>query len=117
MYYIDSVPRNYGPKNRILLRLPEIASHVKMDDQESAFICGLLEKCRPEKILEAGIANGGTSAIIMECMHGLGSSYELHCVDRIEKGCGGSDREIGFLGKEASKSIRRINCPERLLIF
>lgn len=103
IYYIDSIKNNYGPREEVVKRLPEVETLIKMREQDSAFICGLLEQYRPKKILEVGIGHGGTSAIIMECMHELGLSCELHCVDRKESGYDGSDREIGFLGKEACK--------------
>ena len=105
MYFIDAVNRNYETRKRIFSQIPEGTSLVKMYDQDSAFICGLLEKSKPRKILEVGIANGGTSAIILECMYELGLSCELHCVDKMEKGYMGVDREIGFLGKEAARLL------------
>ncbi|MCR4622488.1 MAG: class I SAM-dependent methyltransferase [Clostridiales bacterium] len=103
MYNIDAVEPDYGPRKEIVQRLPEVAAHIKMYEQDSACLCALLEKQKPRKILEVGVANGGTSAVIIECMHELGSAYELHCVDILETGYAGSEHEIGFLGKEASE--------------
>ncbi len=55
----------------------------EMTNMESAFLCGLLEKKHPHKILEVGVAEGGTSALIMDYMENyLGIfDYELHSVD------------------------------------
>lgn len=36
-----------------------------MSEFDSAFLCGIIKKQKPKKILELGIASGGTTAIIM----------------------------------------------------
>lgn len=105
MYSIDAIQPDYTPRKLISEHLPEIPSKIKMYEPDSAFLCGLLNKFKPEKILEVGIANGGTTAVIIQCMHTLGIPFQIHCVDLLEKGYAGSDREIGYLGKEASRLL------------
>lgn len=105
MYLIDVIQPDYTPRKLISEQLPELPSKIKMYEPDSAFLCGLLKKFKPKKILEVGIANGGTTAVIIQCMHTLGIPFEIHCVDILEKGFSGSDREIGYLGKEAARLL------------
>ena len=39
--------------------------YVEMSKKEQGFISGLIRDHRPEKVLEVGVAGGGTSAVIM----------------------------------------------------
>ena len=54
---------------------------IEMSEFESAFLCGLLKKFKPEKILEVGVAAGGTTAIILKCLEKIGQEYAMHSVD------------------------------------
>ena len=49
----------------------------EMTPFESAFLCGVLREFRPNKIVEVGIAGGGTSAIISSCMCEMCDDFEL----------------------------------------
>ena len=50
----------------------EWGSEPEMSEFESAFVCGLIKEKRPKKILEIGVAGGGTTAIVMQCLNDLG---------------------------------------------
>lgn len=53
---------------------------------ESAFLCGLLKKYRPKKILEVGVFRGGTTVVLRNCMDELGiKDYIIHSVDIYKK--------------------------------
>ena len=56
-----------------------------MSEFESAFLCGLIKKYEPKKILEVGIAEGGTTAIILNCLESIGQEYKMYSVDVSEK--------------------------------
>ena len=105
MYLVDSVKLDDKPRNLIAGQIPELSKQIKMTEHDSAFVCGLLERFKPKKIVEVGIANGGTSAVIMQCMSLQGREYELHSVDKLEKGYAGDSREIGFLGVKAAELL------------
>ena len=55
----------------------------EMSDFDSAYLCGLIKERKPKKILELGIAAGGTTSIILENLLqlGLDSTCEIHSVD------------------------------------
>lgn len=40
----------------------------EMSEEQSAFLCGLLKKYRPNKIVEIGVAAGGTTAVMLNCI-------------------------------------------------
>ena len=103
MYAVDAVTRDYGPRKKITEQIPETASLTQMYEQDSAFLCGLLKMTKPRKILEVGVADGGTSAVIQSCMQEIGGPYSLYGVDIRKTGFSGDGRETGHLGKEAAK--------------
>lgn len=57
----------------------------EMTRNESAFVCGLIKKYRPRKILEVGVAAGGTTAIILKTISILGLDADLYSVDASKK--------------------------------
>lgn len=58
--------------------LGEFTLVAEMTRWESGFLCGLLKKFKPKKILEVGVAGGGTSVIIRKALEMLGLSQTLH---------------------------------------
>lgn len=79
-----------------------------MTSFEHSFICGLLKEYKPKKILEVGVASGGTTAIILKCIQKLGLNSMMYSVDISEKWYRNPDEKTGFLvdefdcGKEGS---------------
>lgn len=52
-----------------------------MSESESAFLCGLIRKFKPKKIVEAGVAGGAGTAIMLKCLESIGQEYEMHSID------------------------------------
>ena len=52
---------------------------------EQRMILELIRLKHPRKILEIGVHAGGTSVLILHCLHMLGLSSELYSVDRKRK--------------------------------
>lgn len=52
-----------------------------MEQNSHAFICGLIKKYRPRKILEVGVNQGGTSVVVLQALASLNLKSELHSVD------------------------------------
>lgn len=48
-------------------------SYVEMSSSDHGFLCGLIRKNRPKKVLEVGVAGGGTTAVIMNCLSMTGN--------------------------------------------
>lgn len=86
MIKINAIPLDYEPRRKILPKLPDYVSpqgyrEPEMSEFESAFLCGAIKQFRPKKILEVGIAGGGTTAIILQALEDLGEPYEMHSID------------------------------------
>lgn len=45
--------------------LPEEIAPIEMSPFDSGFLCGLMKKYRPKRILEVGVSAGGTTSIIL----------------------------------------------------
>lgn len=70
-----------------------------MKDEEIAFICGLIKKIAPRKLVEVGVAAGGTSAVILKCIDLLKLNTQMYSVDLAEKYYFGrnENRNSGYL--------------------
>ena len=56
-----------------------------MTDSQLAFLCGVLKDKKPEKIVEVGVAHGGRTCVILECLKENKIAAVLHSVDISEK--------------------------------
>lgn len=61
--------------------LQEHEIECEMTNSQLAFLCGVLKSKRPKKVVEVGVAHGGTTCVILECMKEIGAITQLHCVD------------------------------------
>ena len=61
-------------------------AYCEITTAEHGFICGLLKKYQPHKIVEVGVAGGGTTAVIMKCLDLLNSNARMYSVD-LNKQC------------------------------
>lgn len=98
----------YEPRKEILDKLGLLVKP-EMSEFDSAFLCGMLREFKPHKIMEIGIAGGGTTAVIMQCMHMIGQDYELHSVDINERLYRGPDESSGYIGEKAKSLIPNTN--------
>lgn len=53
----------------------------EMTNSQLAFLCGVLKDKMPKKVVEVGVAHGGTTCVILECMKENGITAALHSVD------------------------------------
>lgn len=119
MINLNAVIEDYEPRDKILPKLSEhvndIDKFVLMSHSQSGFLCGMIKKFRPKKILEVGIAAGGSTAIILQALEDIGEPYEMHSVDITTK-CPLIDRtkETGFLATVAKEN--NLFAPQSTLI-
>lgn len=97
----------WEPRREALSQITPVENEPEMSEYESAFVCGLIKEKRPKKILEIGVAAGGTTAIIMQCVSMLSLTCEVISVDLNEKFYRGDGRETGFIAREFK---RKTNC-------
>ncbi|MCM1233268.1 MAG: class I SAM-dependent methyltransferase [Ruminococcus flavefaciens] len=76
----------------------------EMTDFDRKFLCGIIRDNTPRKIVEVGVAAGGTTVAILECIHELELECEVYSVDLLKqyhRDFGKTDaRQTGFLVKE-----------------
>ena len=109
MLHINEVELYFEPLKQILPHLEKYPNEPEMSKFESAFLCGLLKMSKPKKILEIGVAAGGTTAIILQCLKCLNADSKMYSVDISDKFYIDPARETGFLAKEAIERLQYKN--------
>ena len=59
-------------------------SQKSLSDENLLWICSLIEKYKPRRILEIGVSTGGSTAVYLNCIKKLGISCELVSLDSQE---------------------------------
>lgn len=72
----------------------------EMNKFQHAFVAGLFKKYKPHKILEIGIAAGGTTCFLHECTKKYGYKLEIFSVDKFENYYRVPSKKTGHLLKE-----------------
>lgn len=70
--------------------------YTEMTAFEHSFLCGLLREKKPRKVLEIGVAAGGTTAVVLSCLKEMNISANVHSVDVSEEWYRGGKRTTGF---------------------
>lgn len=68
----------------------------EMSNHDHGFLCGMIKEVKPKKILELGVAEGGSTAIIMETLAMLGLDSEVWSVDLNENFYHDSTKKTGY---------------------
>lgn len=89
----------YEEPVEILDRL-ENRGYAGMSDFELSFLCGAIKEFRPRKIVEVGVAAGGTTAVILNCLKSLDCSCEMYSVDICEQCYFDLSKKTGFVAKK-----------------
>ena len=111
MIRLNEVPMDYEPRKKVISKFSAYAEWDEpfsmMNDFESAFLCGALKTFRPKKILEIGVAAGGSTAIILQTLEEIGEPYEMHSIDLIPHFLfeGYTDKPTGFVATFAKEKI------------
>lgn len=61
-------------------------SYCEMTVDEHGFLCGMIKSFCPKKIVEVGVAGGGTTSVIMKCLEEVNPDAKMFSVD-ISKEC------------------------------
>lgn len=78
----------------------------EMSDWELTFLCGLIRQYKPKKIVEIGVAAGGTTAVILNCISLLNLNTEVHSIDLSVQCYRNGKQKTGYLAEEAKAVIR-----------
>lgn len=77
----------------------------EMSSWQLAFLCGLIKEHKPKKILEIGVAAGGTTSVILNCISLLGIDTKVYSIDSSDKFYRDKSKETGYLAKECSQLL------------
>ena len=70
------------------------------------FINGMIRKYKPKKILEVGVASGGSSAIIFNAIQNIENSH-LYSIDKLINDYNRRNKEIGWIVKDNFSNLMK----------
>ena len=77
----------------------------EMSNDQLAFLCGLIEEYRPNKIVEVGVSAGGTTAVILNCISMLKLKPEFYSLDLSTLFYRDQRKQTGYLAEECKKIL------------
>lgn len=86
-----------------ILKQFENYGYAGMSDFELSFLCGALKAFRPKKIVEIGVAAGGTTTVILNCLEKINTCCEIYSVDICEKCYIDTSQKTGFIARNYLK--------------
>ena len=105
MLLIDEIIEDYSLRKETVSQVAHIED-IEMSEHDSAFLCGLIKKFAPKKILEVGVAAGGTTAIILKCLEQNGEPYQMYSVDINSFYYRKPQEKCGYLAEESIKKLK-----------
>lgn len=88
----------------------------ELSEAEHGFICGLIKKYKPKKIVELGVSGGGTSVLVLNCLQKLGlNDTKMYSVDLSETYHFNPDKKCGFQIDEAKPYLKNIDNHKLIL--
>lgn len=99
-----SVEMYYKP-TEILTTL--IACDNEMSCEQQGFLCGLIKEKRPKKIVEVGVAAGGTTCVLLKCVDEILKGTKVYSVDISERYWRDSSKKTGYMLDELSPYLKK----------
>lgn len=88
----------------------------ELSEAEHGFICGLIKKYKPKKIVELGVSGGGTSVLVLNCLQKLGlNDTKMYSVDLSETYHFNPDKKCRFQIDEAKPYLKNIDNHKLIL--
>lgn len=78
----------------------------EMNNEQLGFLCGLLKEKRPKKVVEVGVAAGGTTCVILKCIESLGEKAEVYSVDLNENYWRNQSKKTGYMLEEIPTELK-----------
>lgn len=77
----------------------------EMDETQLAFLCGLIREHRPQKIVEVGVAAGGTTSVILNCISMLKLDPQMFSIDLSMNFYRDQEKKTGYLIDKCKKIL------------
>lgn len=87
----------------------------EISDKQQGFLCGLIKKYKPDKLVEVGVAEGGTSAVILNCLRLISPHCKMYSVDLNERLYYNDKYQTGYLLNEVYEELSNFNMHKMLL--
>lgn len=88
----------------------------EMTESQLGFLCGLIRDKRPQKIVEVGVASGGTTLVILQCLKMLEMKSSLFSVDLNERLYSNKEKETGYVARDVEADGRYASIYHRYLL-
>lgn len=88
----------------------------EMDNHDHAFLCGMLRSRRPEKILEIGVAEGGTTAVILNALSIIGKKCQVYSIDLSEELYYDNNKRTGYEYENLKRNIDYTRVKHQMLL-
>lgn len=86
-----------------------VNDEVEMTEWQLSFLCGLIKTYCPRKIVEIGVAAGGTTAVMLSCVSMLGLDTEIYSIDVSERYYKDKNKATGYLVENNKKDLAKGN--------
>ena len=96
----------YEPR-KVLNRLSSKGWGAEMSERQSGFLCGLIKEFKPKRILEIGVAAGGTTAIMLNYISMLGLETSIVSIDVSVDYYRDTNKKTGYLAEECKTLLDR----------
>ncbi|MFG6346914.1 MAG: class I SAM-dependent methyltransferase [Lachnospiraceae bacterium] len=77
----------------------------EMSIKEHGFLCGLLKRYHPHKVVEVGVAGGATTAVIMKCLELIHSDAEVYSIDLNRQYYRNEEKQTGYQLEEIKDKL------------
>jgi len=81
------------------------ADKAEMSERQLSFLCGLIKECKPKKMVEIGVAAGGTTAVILNCINELGLKTKVYSLDLFKNYYRYHNKKTGYLIEESKRIL------------
>ena len=99
---INQRPEDY--EQEYLNKIKNKLSGAFLSYMDMKFINGMIRKYKPQKILEVGVAGGGSSAIILNAIQNIENSH-LYSIDKLNVAYNMRNKETGWIVKEKFSNL------------
>lgn len=79
----------------------------EMSNEQLAFLCGLIRRYKPEKIVEIGVAAGGTTVVVLNCLSMLGLDVRMYSIDLSGEYYRDKSKKTGYLIEECKSGLKK----------
>lgn len=87
----------------------------ELEDDSLGFICGMIRKYKPKKIVEVGVSAGGTTCVILDCLEKLNIDAKVYSVDLAYTYHYDETKACGFQVEDAKPYLNSIHNHKLLL--